>query len=312
MMGALSRFLAGLVFLAAPLLSCAQVVPAECVRQGGGACTEWKVHVANGYSPTEEHAYLSWTPDEWLAGLASCRAAPGTSISSGWLWTKKTTEVTGGLCGRLFAINNLCNSSAAGEASKVQCVKWGLSTLKRPGWISVAIDQFDGVQACTSIIQSIGGSIAPGNVYFTPPELPTFAPVTKKSLKQLEEALQALKDATKATGSKEKGRKYLEAVKALKEVKGQYDDAMENINKVTSFVELVSDVGIRSLFLQFAGVAGNDPACLDALTNGNLGACDLKKGAVEKAQKVNKYMNELDSVKCFKAAGDIAAAMRRE
>lgn len=311
MIGALSRFLAGLVFLAAPLLSSAQVLPAECVRQSGGACTEWKVHVANGYSPTEEHAYLSWTPDEWSAGLASCRAAPGTSISSGWLWTKKTTEVTGGLCGRLFAINNLCRSDNAGEASKLQCAKWGLYEPKRPHWISVALDKREGLKSCVSIMQVIGGSIAPGTRGFPAAEAPKLLPDNKKAIENALEGLRSLNEAANEKKALARASKYYESYKSFKEAKQEYDDSLENLEKVQGFFQMVYEVGPRNLLTIAAfGAIERQARCVKEGTVME-GGCNLQPGDVARVETLQAYVSKTDAVQCFSAAGDVAASLRR-
>lgn len=110
----------------APFLAHADVRPARCVSTGAGACTEWQVYTSDGDAWTDPHAYLSWSAQQWAEGLASCKSASGTSISNGvWPWSS-STNVSGGLCGAVFALNNLCQSQAAGAATLRQCALWGL------------------------------------------------------------------------------------------------------------------------------------------------------------------------------------------
>ena len=109
----------------APSLAHAEIQPAVCEKPGPGTCTEWRVYSAENRGETDEHAYFSWSKQEWLTALASCRAAAGTSVPTGSWFSRPTLNVTGGLCGRMFGIENLCLSRRAGDATAAHCVKWG-------------------------------------------------------------------------------------------------------------------------------------------------------------------------------------------
>lgn len=123
-----------------PSLARADVRPAVCVTPGAGACTEWRVYTSATTVESEEHAYLSWSKAEWSSALASCKGASGTSVKSGVWPFSSSFNVSGGLCGRIFAIDNLCRSPAAGSATKAQCGKWGLIESSGVEWERIVVE----------------------------------------------------------------------------------------------------------------------------------------------------------------------------
>ncbi|ABM96941.1 hypothetical protein Mpe_B0163 (plasmid) [Methylibium petroleiphilum PM1] len=313
MMSLLTRLALLAALMVAPTLALADVRPAECVSPGPGTCTEWKVYTAEGATTTDEHAYLSWTPGEWASALASCNGAGGTAVSNGgWLWMNKSTNVSGGLCGRVFAINNLCRSTNAGDGTRLQCAKWGLNEPSRPGWLSVAMDNREGVLACGGVFMAIGGDIAPGVPGFSAAEPPKLAPVTKKSIGKLKESLTSMQEAARATGAKEKARSYYAAYKSYKKAKDQFDDSLENVQKASEFVGMVADVSLEGV-ISISAIAAL-PRQANCIRNGTVmsGGCDLRPGDIDQLQRFQQYVNETDAVKCFSAAGKIAAALQRQ
>lgn len=313
--------LATAVLTMAPNLARADVRPAVCVSPAAGACTEWRVYTSENTVETDEHAYLSWSEEEWTSALASCRGAGGTAVTTGMWPFRQTINVSGGLCGRLFAIENLCRSRSAGDAVAAECVKWGLRPeITIPKIVDAISANWDGLEKCGFMFEGMSKGFG------LPSGSKVKWPATPENLRSPPGRIMAAVGRTKqlyaeVAGSPvgQKVKEAYDAYKGLKRVGDFVDETEEKLQKAKDFIELserakpnrllaMLSLGTPQIELYQCAVASGgrgDEAFMDCYAK----AVSHTPDAVQAAQALSEYMNTLDAVQCFSASGAVTSTL---